>query len=467
MTCVFYDLETTDLSTVGQIINFAFVLTDNNYNVTDEFCGKIKLGKTQLPNPYAILANRVDVLELQAAKDTYTEKEAMDEIYSFLTEAYETSRQGFSMIGYNNVRFDLLYLRTCLTRNGLNPYIGGKYTNHRDVLHACQKVACIDPVFKQKFLTADSKVSLKLERVAQKTGLLVGKQSHESRDDVYLTIELAKWIRNTYALDVHSYDSYEVKNYENNGTVIQKIHPSDQKYHDNEDENPANSGRMTLLEKNERYSLWIDLDKWKAGEGKKSISWYNKKTSPFFVPEASAARLISDISPEEVEQAKKDLSQYNLANFFDDKNCDVEAHIYRLDLYKSDGTRPFDNFCYAIKTNSPKELLDKHSANLYIRYVINNSKDWEKFIKPYALYRYGGRMKTNRFDCVSKYQEGVYNEDFHPTWNEMVEQLNNMISESKSDDDTKLLTSLKTYYFQSEIYRSAGNELDQINRQKA
>ena len=62
MSYIFYDLETTDLNYCGQILNYAFVEVDEDWKEVSEFCGKVKISRTQLPNPYAILANRVNVL---------------------------------------------------------------------------------------------------------------------------------------------------------------------------------------------------------------------------------------------------------------------------------------------------------------------------------------------------------------------------------------------------------------------
>ena len=477
---IFYDLETTDLNPTGQILNFALVAVDHNYDEVEELKGTIALTPTQLPNPYAILANRVDVIEHQKNPTYKTERDAMLDIAGFIEYYKERSRRPLIVVGYNTTRFDLFYLRTVMTRNGVNPYIGSpnnKTRYDKDVLHIGQYVATIDPEFKKLFTKEDGKVSLRLETVSKKLGLLQGKQEHESRADVDITIKLAKYYLEYYNIHLDTFESYQARDYEKTKTVIQKVHPNDDRHHHNPDENAVGSGRMVYFDGNDPQrkgqSLWIDLDKWKAGAGRDAVSWYNMHTSTFFV----SGKV--EFDPAEIDAAINSYPNLTLANFFPEKNCDVEAWIYMIDYGTTNLLSELVSLqdptwrteCLAhinTKLIDPKQR--KYFTQLYKRYLLNTQKnhddEYNAMLKAYALYRYGGKMKVNRYDCVSVYEKGVFNADFHATWNELVADIDKLLSERTDPEDIHLLTQLKQFYLNSKIYKIAGKELQTIHRIK-
>lgn len=47
---IFYDLETTDREFVGQILNYSFILVDEQLNVVRELNGDIRISRLQLPS---------------------------------------------------------------------------------------------------------------------------------------------------------------------------------------------------------------------------------------------------------------------------------------------------------------------------------------------------------------------------------------------------------------------------------
>ena len=62
---IFYDFETSSRDLIGQIISYAFIITDSDLQPIDTFDGKIKLNRTQCPEVDALLVNKIVVSDLQ------------------------------------------------------------------------------------------------------------------------------------------------------------------------------------------------------------------------------------------------------------------------------------------------------------------------------------------------------------------------------------------------------------------
>ena len=125
---LFYDFETSSREFLGQIISYAFVLTDTNYEPLDSLTGKIKLNRTQCPEVKAILTNKINVLDLQ--KTGTPEYEAAQNIFNFFSNLIKTYNQ-ITLIGFNSNNFDLSFLRNILVRYGFNPYFNGKLKKYQ------------------------------------------------------------------------------------------------------------------------------------------------------------------------------------------------------------------------------------------------------------------------------------------------------------------------------------------------
>ncbi|MEX0595201.1 MAG: hypothetical protein WD512_01795, partial [Candidatus Paceibacterota bacterium] len=204
---IFFDLETSDLNFVGQILNFSFIVIDTKWNITQELNGEIKINRLQLPRARAIAANRINVLEHQKSAK-FTESQAMTKIAEFLQEFSNNCGSNLGqLIGFNSANFDLPYVRTSLIRNGLNPYFK---VQNRDLLLVAQKLWISNEKFRAtitQYAEANSlPANLKLETLCKAHQLLAGKQLHESRDDVLLTIELAKAFSDLYGVDVRNFE---------------------------------------------------------------------------------------------------------------------------------------------------------------------------------------------------------------------------------------------------------------------
>jgi exonuclease I len=137
MFAVYYDLETSDKHAVGQILNYCFILVDDQLSLLDELSGLVRISRLQLPDPGAILANRTDVLAHQKRAHE-CEAEALGRIRCFIERCAQRASGNVALVGYNSSRFDLGYLRTSFIRNGQDPFFGGK-TLARDLLHGVHK----------------------------------------------------------------------------------------------------------------------------------------------------------------------------------------------------------------------------------------------------------------------------------------------------------------------------------------
>jgi Exonuclease len=283
MLSIFYDLETTDKNTVGQILNFAFVVVDENFNIIDEYCNNILISRLQLPSPGAILANKTNVIEHQK-KAKLKEVEAMRNIFQFISKY--TSKEKIPLIGYNSNKFDLPYLRTSLIRNGINPYFGGKLI-YKDLLFAARKLHVTHPDFPlSKIINENNepRLSLTLESLCKNFSILSSEQKHESREDVLITIELAKIFLTLFSLDVRNFEAYEASKFHQygRGNCIIKVHEPEYDLHKEE---RFITKHLSLLDSDHRYALWIDLDKFKENENEKSIHWFNQASSQIICEE--------------------------------------------------------------------------------------------------------------------------------------------------------------------------------------
>jgi hypothetical protein len=451
MNTIFFDLETTDLNSIGQILNYAFVEVDADWNIKSMLRDKIKISRTQLPSPGAILATRTDIFEHnKEAKDP--EHIALAKIQKYVSDIVEW--QETRLVGFNSNKFDVPYIRTSMIRNGLNPYFGGSI-KYGDVLHVVRRLACDNVEFLSKLeKREDGRPIFRLESVTKALGLLDPSeiQAHESLSDVMLTIKLAKYLAENYGIDVRTYSSYEIQH--NRFDVVKVFPYTDEKGQKVSDEYCY----FAVLEQNKTQSLLINLKKFEEGAHKGAVSWYNKNTSALYVQEY----LKSDDLRKRADAAREALSDINLQNFWPPKNCDVEQFIFMMPigqisaLYDAVWRRDL----YLIK-----ETQSKYASQLYLRFLCNTADldQVEKQLREYAVYRYGGKLKTDKENFDVSYQPGVYSESFHPTYNELIAQIDEL---AKVPENAHIMAQLKTFYETSSIASVAGTELRAINRSK-
>ena len=113
-TYLFYDLETSGLSKCfDQVLQFAAIRTDLQFNELERHEIIIKLNPDVLPNPYATITHRIGIAD---CANGYTELEAMEKIHALL------NTPGTISLGYNTLTFDDEFLRFSFYRSLLTPY---------------------------------------------------------------------------------------------------------------------------------------------------------------------------------------------------------------------------------------------------------------------------------------------------------------------------------------------------------
>lgn len=430
MITIFFDLETSDINFTGQILNYAFVEVDSEWNMRSCLRDKVKISPLQLPTPEAILANKIDVLEHQKeAKDN--ELQAMRRIYNYLQSF--TEHDTVRLIGYNSNSFDVHYLRTSFIRNGLNPYFGGQLS-YGDVFHVVTKLSVSNESFLSILPKKESgKPSTSLESVGKSLKLLdeSAVQEHESMSDALLTIELAKALLNDYAIDVRTYNSYEItKRYTDFDAV--EVYP----YFDDSGKLVSDDNCiLTVHAHNKNTTLWINLKKFEDVPDRSCMLWRNKNTSPFFVK-----RYIKDADiRHKCDDARDKLSDVTIDNFWPEKYCDIEQSIYSLPIneIKSLTQAIHDRDLYLLKENK-----NKHANVLYLRFLCSNvdSEEVSSIATKYILHRYGGKM---RIDKSASTDGAVY----HPTYKELLSR----IDKYSEGDSESLMRSLREFYTNSKV----------------
>lgn len=457
MYAIFYDLETSDRNPIGQILNYSFILVDDDLNPVDELSGLVRISRLQLPEAGAILANRTDVIEHQKiAKDF--ERDAMRRIDQFLVRCIEKAKGAVAFIGYNSSRFDLPFLRTSLVRNGYNPYYKQKLTP-RDLLQVVQRAYLSSEKFRnliREARTGEKKLSLSLETVTRALQLLKGAQVHESREDVLLTIELARWLKRECGIDAATFEAYEglkVHSTAGSGAVYTVEEPE----YDMASGNVSTKTPYALLVCDHKRALWINLERYSVKQDPSCIEWRSAQKHAFFLgPQASADRELQSLARAAIKQFKG----ITLANFFQRSTCDVEQDIYRVDF------QALDLLCAAIRDNDREKLAELRTPEakvLFTRYRLASPElnladpATREVFKRYVLYRYGGELQVAK-NRDEERQEGNH----HVTLGEMVRglELNKEAAMiERRTEDLKLLESLESFYKKSEILQVAGQEL--------
>ncbi|MCB0336507.1 MAG: hypothetical protein KDD62_09375, partial [Bdellovibrionales bacterium] len=253
MSAIFFDLETSQKDFIGQILNFAFVQIDDQWQEISKFCGEIQISPLELPHPGAILANRIDVIDHQK-RAKLSEAPAMREIAQYLTEAAASSKKPIPLIGYNSTRFDIPFLRTSMIRNGVNPYI--RNIENKDLLHLVRYLSVSNPHFPRECAGDDSRLSLRLETITHAFKLLAGAQTHNSLDDVYLTIKLAQYLAEKFHGDIRHFHAYQAPTGLKKFDAVMTLHPN----YDLNAESNFRALPYVFLDEDRGGSLWVDVE---------------------------------------------------------------------------------------------------------------------------------------------------------------------------------------------------------------
>ena len=186
---IFYDTETSGLNKLfGQIFQFAAILTDENFQILDQFEIRSRRMPHIVPDPGAMLVTGVTPDQLENAPDTY---------YSFTTKIREKLLKWSPAIfcGYNIYSFDEQFMRSMYYQNLYPPYLSQTNGNKRlDVLPLVRAAEQLSRESLNFPINERGKTSKKLEDVAFANGFS-DHNAHDAMGDVLATIHVAELIR--------------------------------------------------------------------------------------------------------------------------------------------------------------------------------------------------------------------------------------------------------------------------------
>jgi exodeoxyribonuclease-1 len=186
---VFYDTETTGINAVfDQILQFAAILTNEQFVEVERFEIRCQLLPWVVPSPIAMLVTKTSVSAL-TDKTLPTFFGMMSAIHKKLS-AWSPA----TYIGYNSLAFDEQFLHRALWQTLHPPYI--TVTNENKRCDLLQMVRVASHFFPDSFVwpkNENGKVTLKLDRLAPSNGFN-HENAHDALNDVEATIFLAKML---------------------------------------------------------------------------------------------------------------------------------------------------------------------------------------------------------------------------------------------------------------------------------
>lgn len=448
---IFFDLETTSLHPLGQILNFCFIAVDRNWNEVRRLTGRVKVSPLQLPEPGAIDVTNTDIFEHQS-KATYTEKEAVALMYSFFCECKALNDAKLPvLIGQNSSNFDLDFLRTTFIRNGVSPY--GLF-EPKDILLLSRYLFATNEQFRNRIppVTTVKKgkdtltLSLSLQHLARAFGFLSGDQLHESTFDVELSILLAKFYVVEFSSDVRSFNSYRIKKLHDATSSAVLITEFKQSLTE-----PYQHSWKLFLREEGNAAFWVKLDAsmdpnipreaaLKAVRRYKfhgHLLWKEHDTLPPSDVQDLAVRI------------RNILGHVTADELFGASNCYIEQFIYRI--------APNQHSILFDALNKAPQLSSDLSADIITlarRYWLENCPDCDKqsdeyqnAFRNYALYRYGGKLQLKNLQEGEEPTENIY----HPTLSNLLAD----IEQRKQKPEKKaIFDKLQQFYLNSEVVKS-------------
>lgn len=446
---IFYDLETTSLNPLGQILNFCFIAVDAEWNEIDRLTGLVKISDLQLPEPGAIEATNTDV-EQHQQDSTFSEREAVQCIHNYLSVHKNNSNGGLPfLIGFNSAKFDLNFLRTTFIRNGFSPY---NLFRPKDLLHLTRYLFATNESFRNEIPCVErngkKKLSLSLQHVSQSLGLLKGEQLHESAFDVELSITLARMYEERFSTDIRKFECYGVreKHAERSICLIRQFRQSlEQSYKD------SWKGFLSLEGSG---ALWLELDELghsfqERAEVLSAIKRFKLDGDLLWCHED---RTIPSEVAERFARAQALLGNVTTSEIFGPSNCYIEQFIYRVPPNQH-------SQLFAAMTTGPDvdSSMTKDIALLVKRFWLENcdethrsSAKFTEAFQNYALYRYGGKLQLRNL----KDGEEAGKDTHHPTYADLLAE----IRKKKSDPlKANIFEKLERFYLQSRIAKVFGS----------
>ena len=189
MTFIFFDTETTGLIPAwDQIVQFAAIVTDDDFNVLEEVDLRCRLRPHVIPSPMAMWVTRVGPKAIQSAPlSCYEMTGQIREFIKRWTPAV--------LIGFNSVSFDENMLRQLFFQHLHPTYQTNTNGNSRmDILRLAHAVAEHQPDAIVVPLNEKGRPSFRLEHLVQANGLKLD-QAHDALHDARATLALAKFLK--------------------------------------------------------------------------------------------------------------------------------------------------------------------------------------------------------------------------------------------------------------------------------
>ena len=187
---IFYDLETPGRSAYwDQIIQIAAICADENLNVLDEINLIGQLSSFSIPDPEALLVNKIPV------ESIYKSNFSNHSLISEISHKFSEWSPGI-FIGYNSIKFDEELIRNAFFKNLFDPYLTVKNNNSRvDLLDITRIANFFYPDKIKSLLNKKGSAIMKLESIANTNGIK-DFTAHDAMGDTYASLELAKLIKN-------------------------------------------------------------------------------------------------------------------------------------------------------------------------------------------------------------------------------------------------------------------------------
>lgn len=479
MNYIFFDLETTDSHSTGQILEYAFVHTDGDMNPISTLEGTITLGRTQIPSPMAILVTGIDIKDHLSNEESFeekyepwvigsssvdqnilknfNEKDSMNIISDWIRNICE--KHPTIILGHNTNKFDVPFLRTSMIRNGISPYF--PVNDYADTRNMLRFLCCQEPSVLEKLKSGGDR-TFSLENACRVFGIIDDNtvQSHRAMDDVIIMIQLCIKLKRLYGIDPHTVNN--LKHLFKTPSLNNKIIPAKVlNYDDNGEVSIVSTDLMVYGIYNKKYYLFMEKDKTfklseqieddsiSFDESKKLLKWC-KSDGDFFFLEYDLARKPDSESDRLLKYKRKiqDLHNISIDNFFPDKICDIEKHIYLMNF------KGLNELEKAIKNNTSKNITNNYAKSLYTRYKYNiqdidtSNEHFIKNFKQYLDYRYG--ISTGKTSMILNSWKSDKNdllpEDYHQSIYEYKNSLIELIESEKSKNHkTEHLNSLLSY----------------------
>ena len=184
MNYLFYDLETTGLcESFDQVVRFAAISTNENFEELDRHEISIKLRPDVVPSPFALIVTRLGINDITSGESEY---DALIQIHNLFNTPNQIN------IGYNSLSFDNNILRFGFYRNLLDPY-SHQYKNNTFRADA-MNINLIYYLYKNEVINWNEDRPMKLENINQINNFIDGK-SHDAMVDVEVTLELCRTLR--------------------------------------------------------------------------------------------------------------------------------------------------------------------------------------------------------------------------------------------------------------------------------